>query len=137
MLPENVGDVTFERTGFDGDQLGIYGAMAGISGEQLDPILEAHGKTLNDVNFAIAASSGNEAAGMVYAMQVEGVPAADLMQSMGMDAGSLQTSTVGGKEVYTQGGGGFGIWAYPKDDILFVILLASDEIAAGILEQLP
>ena len=58
MLPEKAGDLTFERVGYDGDQLGVFGAAAGLNSEELDPILKANGKTLNDINFAIATAAG-------------------------------------------------------------------------------
>ena len=136
-LPEKVGDVTFERTGFDGDDLGIYGAAAGLSGSELEPILKANGKTLNDVNFAIASSTGDEVGALLYAIQIEGVNAEDILPAIGMDTTSMTEDTVAGKKVYTAGGGGFGQWIYPKDDTVYLILLATDDIAEGILEQLP
>ncbi len=136
-LPEKVGDITFERTGFDGDQLGIYGAAAGLSGADLEPILKANGKTLSDVNFAIAASQGSDVGALLYAIQIEGVDAEDILTAMSIDTSDMTEDTVGGKEVYTAGGGGFGEWVYPKDDTVYLILLASDDIAEGILEQLP
>jgi hypothetical protein len=136
-LPETVGDITFERTGFDGDQLGIYGAAAGLSGDQLEPILKANGKTLNDVNFAIAASQGTDVGALVYAVQIEGVRAEDIMAAMSVDTAGMTEDTVGGKKVYTAGVSGFGEWVYPKDDVVYLILLASDDIAKGILQQLP
>lgn len=136
-LPETVGDITFERTGFDGDELGIYGAAAGLSGEELDPILKANGKTLNDVNFAIAASQGTDVGALLYAVQIEGVKAEDILSAMSLDTTDMTEDTVGGKKVYTAGGGGFGEWIYAKDDVVYLILLASDDIAEGILEQLP
>ena len=61
MLPEKAGDLTFERVGYDGDQLGIFGAAAGLNSEELDPILKANGKTINDINFAIATATGGHA----------------------------------------------------------------------------
>ena len=137
LLPEKAGAITFERVGFDGDQLGIYGAAAGLNSEELDPILKANGKTLNDVNFAIATSTSSEAAGMIYAIQIEGVPATTFAEGMSQDLGSMPTTTIGGKTVYGEAAGGFGFFAYPKDDILFLILLVDQATAAEIIGQLP
>lgn len=138
LLPAAAGDVTFQRAGFDGGQLGLFGAAAGLSEDELGPVLEKFGKTLADVNFAIAApDSASGSTAMIYAVQIEGVDAAEAMGAMGMDPSAMNKTTVGGKEVYAQGGGGFGIWAYPKDDVLFAILLASDEVAEAVLQQLP
>lgn len=136
-LPEKVGDTTFQRTGFDGDQLGIYGAAAGLSGDDLEPILKANGKTLNDVNFAIGAPEGSDAGALIYAVQIEGVTAEDMLSAMSIDTTGMTKDTIAGKDVYTAGGGGFGEWVYVKDDTVYLILLATDALAKGILEQLP
>lgn len=128
--------MTFERVGYDGDQLGLFGAAAGLDSGELEPILKANGKTINDVNFAIA-TSADGSAGMVYAIQIEGVEAETFAAAMGMDTTSMPKTSLGGKEVYGEAASGFGVFAYPKDDILFIILLANEEVATAILEQLP
>jgi hypothetical protein len=139
MLPEEAGGVTFERAGYNGDQLGTYGALMGVAPAQLDPILEANGKTRADFNFAIAApASGSSSAAAIYALQIEGVDATEIMGAMNLDADALPKDTVGGKDVFVQGVGGFGIWAYPKGDVMFVVFLTGgDNIAGAILEKLP
>ena len=136
LLPEKAAGVTFERVGYDGDQLGLFGAAAGLDSEELDPILKANGKTISDVNFAIA-TSADGSAGMVYAIQIEGVEATTFADAMGMDTTSMPKSTLGGKEVYGEAAGGFGVYAYPKNDTLFIVLLANEEVATSIFEQLP
>jgi len=141
MLPEKAGDLTFERVGYDGDQLGIFGAAAGLSSEQLDPILKANGKTIKDINFAIATATGGTGAagagGMIYAIQIEGLDAAKFAASMGMDPSSMPKTTLGGKTVYGQASSGFGVFAYPKDDKLFLVLMMDEKTAASVFEQLP
>jgi len=138
MLPEKAGDLTFERAGYDGDQLGVFGAAAGLNSEDLDPILKANGKTLNDINFAIATAAGGSATGgMIYAIQIEGLDAAQFAASMGMDPSSMPKTTLGGKTVYGEATGGFGVFAYPKDDKLFIVLLMDEKTASSVFEQLP
>jgi hypothetical protein len=56
---------------------------------------------------------------------------------MGMDPSSMPTSTMGGKTVFGQSQAGFGAWAYAKDDALYIVLLASPEVAEAIFQQLP
>lgn len=136
LLPEEAAGVKFERVGYDGDQLGVFGAAAGLDSEELDPILKANGKTISDVNFAIA-TSADGSAGMIYAIQIEGVKAATFADAMGMDTTSMPKSTLGGKEVYGEAGGGFGVYAYPKDDTLFIVMLTDEKVATSIFEQLP
>jgi hypothetical protein len=136
MLPEKVGDVTFERAGYDGDQLGVFGAAAGLNSEELDPILKANGKTLNDINFAIATAAGGSG-GMIYAIQIEGLDATTFAESMGMSTSSMPQTTLGGKTVYGEASGGFGAFAYPKGDTLFMVLLMDEQAAASVFEQLP
>jgi hypothetical protein len=136
LLPEQAAGVKFERVGYDGEQLGIFGAAAGLDSEELDPILKASGKTISDVNFAIA-TAADGSAGMIYAVQIEGVEAATFAAAMGMDTTSMPKSSLGGKEVYGEAAGGFGAYAYPKGDILFIVLLANEEVATSLFEQLP
>ena len=136
-LPATAGGVTFERAGYDGSQLGPYAAMAGIDSDTLSGVLTENGKTLADVNFAIATSAGDAGGGLVYALQVEGVSPDTMMTALGFDSGSLTKSKIGGKTVYASGGGGFGVTVYPKDDTVYVIFLTSDDLTKAILEQLP
>ncbi len=136
-LPESAGGVTFDRAGYNGDQLGIFGAAAGFNSDELDPILKANGKTFNDVNFAIASPTSTGATAMIFALQVEGVPADEFANSMNADTSSMPEITLGGKTVYGEAAGGFGIFAYPKDDVLYMVLLADQEVATAIFEQLP
>ncbi|MCJ7712582.1 MAG: hypothetical protein MUQ32_17320 [Chloroflexi bacterium] len=136
-LPAEAGGVTFERAGYNGDQLGIFGTAAGFNSDELDPILKANGKTFNDVNFAIASPTSTSATAMIFALQVEGVPADEFANSMNADTSSMPEITLGGKTVYGEAAGGFGIFAYPKDDVLYMVLLADEEVAASIFEQLP
>jgi hypothetical protein len=74
---------------------------------------------------------------MIFALQVEGVPADEFATSMSADTSSMPEITLGGKTVYGEAAGGFGIFAYPKDDTLFLVLLADETVAASIFEQLP
>jgi hypothetical protein len=139
MLPEKAGGLTFERVGYNGDQLGVFGAAAGLNSAELDPILKANGKTINDINFAVATATGGSAAtgGMIYAIQIEGLDATKFAASMGMDPSSMPKTTLGGKTVYGQAQGGFGAFAYPKDDKLFIVLLMDEKTASSVFEQLP
>jgi hypothetical protein len=139
VLPEEANGVTYQRTGFDGDQLGVMGAAAGLDGEAFGKVLQDNGKSLNDVNIAIAApaDSSSSMGGMVYAIQVEGLPATEWMNEMGGGMATDKASTIGGKQVYGEAAGGFGAFVYPKDDTVFMLLLVDEPTAAAILEQLP
>jgi hypothetical protein len=138
VLPAEANGVTFERAGFNGDQLGLYGAaLGGLNDSDLDPILREHGKTIADVNFAIASATGGEVPTSVYALQIEGVEAADWMGAANLDTSTVSPTSVGGKTVYAQGGGGFNIWVYPTGDTVFVVLLGDEATAEAIFSQLP
>lgn len=138
-LPEEANGVKYQRAGYDGSQMGMLGAAAGLSSDQLGKVLSDNGKTLTDVNFAIAtpATSGSTAGGMIYAIQVKGLPATKWMSSMGQDPTASPKSKVGGKDVYGQAAGGFGMFAYPKDDALYLLILVDEKQAAAILSKLP
>jgi hypothetical protein len=136
-LPDEVNGVKFERAGYDGDQLGALGAAAGLNSSELDPILKANNKTISDVNFAIATSTSSTAAGMIYAIQIEGVDALTFASGMSQDLSTMPKTTLAGKTVYGEATGGFGVFAYPKGDILFLIVLVDEKTATAILEKLP
>jgi hypothetical protein len=136
-LPETAGGVTFDRAGYDGSQLGIFGAAAGLNDSELDPILQANGKTLNDVNFAVATSTSSDATAMIYAIQIKGIAATEFADGITGGMGSMPQTTLGGKTVYGEAAGGFGAFVYPKDDTVYMILLADEKLAGSILEQLP
>ena len=114
----------------------MFGAAAGLNSEELDPILKANNKTISDINFAIATAAGG-GSGMIYAIQIEGLDAATFAASMGMDPSSMPKTTLGGKTVYGEASGGFGAFAYPKDDTLFIVLLMDEQTASSVFEQLP
>lgn len=140
MLPEEVNGVKYERVGFDGDQLGVMGAAAGLDSDEFGKILASKGKSFNDVNFAIAtpADSGSSSmGGMIYAIQVEGLPASEWIDGMGSGLNTGKASTIGGKEVFGEAAGGFGAFVYPKDDTVFMMIFVDEKTAAAILEQLP
>lgn len=137
MLPSEAAGVKYQKTSFDGASLGLMGA--GIDTTQLDPILKANGKTINDVRVAIASpvDSASTDAGMVIAFQIRGVDAAKFMAALGTDAASLTKATVGGKDVLQAGAGGFGVVVYTKGDVLFEVLAASPTVTESIVSQLP
>jgi len=137
MLPSEAGGVTYQKTSFDGSSLGALGAS--IDTAQLDPILKANGKTINDVRVAIAApvDSANTEAGMVVAFQIRGLDASKFIQAMGSDVSTMTKTSLGGKDVYSAGAGGMSAIVYPKNDVLFEVLLASDKVAESIVSQLP
>ena len=137
VLPATINGIAYQRAGYNGDQLGVYGAMAGIDDSTLGPVLEQYGKTVNDVNFAIASPGDGSSSGIIYVLQVEGVPATDWMSGMNMDPDDFETRQIGGKAVYAQGAAGFNIYAYPKDDTLFILFLGDDALAESLFSQLP
>jgi hypothetical protein len=138
LLPDEAGGVTFAKQSFDGAALGAAGL--GIDVGALGPILEASDKTLADVRAAVAAPVGASAAeqGAIVAIQVDGLEGDKLVDAMtGGGASSLTKKTIAGKEVLTAGAGGFNVVIYVKDDVLFEILLASDELTEAIVAALP
>ena len=137
MLPSEAAGVKYQKSSFDGASLGMLGGS--IDTTELDPILKANGKTINDVRVAIAApvDSASTEAGMVIAFQIRGVDAAKFMSAMGTDVSEMTKTSIGGKDVYTSGAGGFGVIVYPKNDVLFEVLMASDKVGESIISQLP
>lgn len=137
LLPSEVGGVTFEKAGFDGSQLGVYGAAAGLDQDGLGAFLAERGKSIADVRFAVATSTDSTEVAMVYAIQIRGVPATEFMGASGIDPEGLTNATVGGKAVLEAGAGGYWAIAYPKDDVLYYVYLVGSDLGPEILSGLP
>ena len=136
MIPNEAGGVTFLKTSFDGSSIG---GASGFDTSTLDPFLKAHGKTLSDVSMAIAspAASASGATAMVIAIRVKGVDAKDLLSVAGSDISNYTKTNIGGKDVMTGGEAPYSAIVYPKGEVLFEILLASDAVGKAILAKLP
>ncbi len=139
LLPREANGITYNRAGFNGDQFGVYGMMSGLDETTLNKLLKDNGKTLNDLNFAIAspADSSNTAGGFVYVIQVEGVAATKWAGDAADGVTDMPKTSVAGKDVYGQAAMGFGAFYYLKDDMMFMILLTDEKTATDIVRQLP
>lgn len=141
LLPSEAGGLTFTKTSFDGSQLGAAGF--GMDAGDLGPVLEANNKSISDVRMAIATSMGGTTPGetaAVIALQVQGMDAAKLVDvaTAAEGAGGAATAaTVGGKQVLKIEAGGFSTIIYTKDDVLYQVFLATDDVAEAIVAKLP
>lgn len=139
-IPQSINGVAYERIGFNGDQLGLYGMAIPLDQDALGGFLKENGKNATDVNYAIAtpASSDSTTGGMVYAIQVEGTDALKLMKAMGTDSADSPSLTIAGKKVYgaiTPGIG--GIFSYPVNDTVYVIFMMDEKASAELMSKLP
>ncbi len=132
-LPSSAGGVTFTKTSFDGAS--IPGAGLPFDSSNLDPTLSKYGKTAADVKIAIATSSTGTPT--LYALQLQGVPAATFMADAGIDTSGMTQGTISGKSVWSESTGGMTQVVYPKDDVLYVVLFGSDAQNQAILAALP
>jgi hypothetical protein len=139
MLPSEVNGVTFQKGSFDGSSV-PGGIPLGEGEDAFATFLADNGKSLNDVNVAVASPTDTEAGGsLVMAIQVEGVSSDKLFAFATGDMTDAEKTTVGGKEVYGSGVAGFGAYVYVKDDVVFYVLSMGGDasLAEGIFEQLP
>src|SRR5450759_1379397 len=137
MLPSTVNGVAFARTSFGG--AAMPAGMPSGSGD-LATFLQQNGKTLADVNIAMATPTDTaKAATFVMAFQVKGVDGAKLADALGATTGNdLTKATVGGKQVLQAGVSGMGVVLYVKGDVVFYILaLGETSLTDGILAALP
>jgi hypothetical protein len=138
-LPSEANGITFQKSSFDGASLGLAGVP--IDAGELQPLLEANGKTVNDVRFALATptAAGSGPAAIVMAFQIKGVDAEKLLPILGASAGTgdLKETTIAGKSVRTGGAPPFGSAVYLKDDVLFYVLFADEPTTEAIISQLP
>ncbi|HEU0243468.1 MAG TPA: hypothetical protein VFQ75_06140 [Candidatus Limnocylindrales bacterium] len=139
MLPSEANGITFKKSSFDGSSLGLAGVP--INAGELQPLLEANGKTVNDVRFALATptTTGSGPAAIVMAIQVKGVDAEKLLPVLDSSGslGDLKETTIAGKSVRTGGTPPFGAAIYLKDDVLFYVLFADQPTTESIISQLP
>jgi hypothetical protein len=137
MLPSEVNGVAFQKASFDGSTF-PGGIPIGGGDDEFLQFLEDNGKSLEDLRVAIASPTDAESAGsMVMAIQVVGLPGDTFLEFATADM-TDQKTTVGGKEVYGAGMAGFGAYIYPKDDVVFYVLVTGGEdLSEAIFEQLP
>lgn len=138
MIPDEANGITFVKSSFDGSTLGAAGLP--MDAGELQPLLEKYGKSVNDVRVAMAtpkdATAGTTT--LVMAMQIEGVPAEELLTVVdSSSAGDLKDATVGGKSIRTGGQSPFTVSVYIKDDVLFYILFADDKTLEAVVSKLP
>jgi len=140
-LPSEVNGVTFAKTSFDGNS---FPAGAPIGDTQMEQLLKDTGKSVSDVRVAIATPTDTAAAtagNVVMAIQIKGADSAKLEKwAVGqLGAGSAGKSTVGGKSVYGSSVPGMGgAYFYVKDDaVYYIIAFGKENLAEGILQQLP
>jgi hypothetical protein len=137
MLPSSVNGVAFVRTSFGGAAMP---AGIPIGSSDLATFLQQNGKTLADVNIAMATPTDTaKLATFVMAFQVKGVDGTKLAQTLGATSGSdLTATTVGGKKVLQAGITGMGVVLYVKGDVVFYVLaLGETSLTDGILAALP
>lgn len=138
-LPDKAGSITFSKASFDGASLGTAGLP--LDAGELQPLLDKYGKTVNDVRVAMAtpADAASGATTTVFAMQIKGVPAEEILTTVG---GELQTEgmkdqTIDGKQVKVGGSGPFTVALYLKDDTFFYVLFADEATLKDIVANFP
>lgn len=132
-LPSSAGGVTFTKTSFDGAS--IPGAGMPFDSSKLDPTLKKFGKSIADVKIAIATSSSGTP--MVYALQLAGVPATTFMADAGIDTTGFTQTTISGKSAWSQTSSGMTEVIYPKNDVVYMIVLANPAQTQAIMAALP
>jgi hypothetical protein len=137
LLPSEVNGVAFEKTSFDGATF-PGGIPIGGGDDEFLQFLQANGKSLEDLRVAIASTTDSSSAGsLVMAIQVQGLPGEKFLEFATEDMADQET-TIGGKKAYGAGMGGFGAYVYPKDDVVFYVLVTGgDTLAEDIFQQLP
>jgi hypothetical protein len=138
LLPDEVNGVQLEKSSFDGSTF-PGGIPIGEGDDEFIQFLQDNGKSLDDLRVAIAAPVGSEGGGtFIMAIQVKGLPADKVKDFALAGSEDLAPATVGGKQVYGSGMAGFGAWVYPKDDVVYyVLVMGGEDLAEGIFQQLP
>jgi hypothetical protein len=147
MLPSNVDGVAFAKTsvagGVPSTRLGKggWGTVPLGSDDGLVPVLSVYGKTLADLDVAVATpTDASQADTFAVAFRVEGLDmtdfATDLADMSGL--GPAETETVGGKPVQVfREVGGMGFDLYINGDVVFYVFTDGTPLIDGIVTALP
>jgi hypothetical protein len=139
-LPSSVNGVTFERVSIPG---GIFpaGIPIGTGEDDFAKFLADNGKSLSDVNIAMATAAGASAVGStVMAIQVKGVAPDKLLAMFMSSSGDMPQVNVGGKQVFGATVPGIGgTYFYNHGDTVYIVLAFGGDanLAEGILKALP
>jgi hypothetical protein len=145
MLPSDVNDVTFTKTsvvgGVPSTRLGKGGwGRVPLPADMLGEFLHAYGRTLPDLNIAIAIpTEASKADTFCIAFRVKGADATELAATLAAISGlEAVTATVGGKQVQVfRETGGMGFDLYVKGDVVFYVFTDGTSLIDGIVAALP
>ncbi len=137
LLPDDANGITFVKRSVDGQSLGE--GMLNFNSTELDRVLSNVGASRDDVHaaFAMPADPMSGETATVIAVRIDGTTADQIIGVTGVDVSGRTPTTVAGKSVYVVGSDGLSAYVYPKDDVLYEVLLASPTTAEAVLQQLP
>lgn len=146
MLPSNVNGVSFRKTSVTGGvpstRLGNGGwGTVPLGSDGLETFLKDYGKTLADLDVAIAtATDASMADTFAIAFRVNGADATELAVTLAAASGVGPgvRATVGGKQVQAvREIGGMGFDLYVKGDVVFYVFTDGTSLIDGIVAALP
>jgi hypothetical protein len=133
MLPDKVGSTTITKTSFDYSAIPWASLGSGGGTDDISKVLQANGKSLADVRFAMGVGTGTGTTGMptmVYALQVKGLDASKFVSGFDTSYDTSSAITVGGKSVHGSVSDGYGTVTYLHNDVAFIAIGSEADLNA-------
>jgi hypothetical protein len=137
LLPDEAGGVTFAKRGLSGTE--VPQSAFNLDMARLTPVLEANGKTIEDVTVAVAtpADLASGATVLVTALRIDGVDAAQVADATSLNVDAMEQATMAGKPVWLAGSEAFRTVVYATGDTAFQVMFADQATAEAIVAALP
>lgn len=137
MLPDEAAGITFTKRGLSGTE--VPQSAFNLDMARLNPVLEASGKTIEDVTVAVAtpADVTSGVTVLVTALRIAGLDATQVADASSVNVDALEQVTMGGKTVWQAGTESFRTVVYPTGDTVFQVLFADQATAEAIVAALP
>src|SRR5215211_6314688 len=135
MLPDSAGGLELVKSSFRGDD--VSGLAISVDEKILEALATNNKLQLADIEVAEARPRDAGTGGVVVAIRVPGADPKQVVDATFSQSEALRLRTLGGKSVYDVAGTGLNVVVYLKDDVMFQVLGAPDDLTEAIIAALP
>ena len=135
MLPTTIDGADWVVSSWTGENL--EGTAISLDRRVLEALAVNAGGALADVEVAQALPRDPSKGGVLLAIRVPGADPKKMVDATFATSKALQLATIGGKSAYRVGASGLNAVVYPKDDVMFQVVGASNDVTEAILAALP
>ncbi|HKF84568.1 MAG TPA: hypothetical protein VKB30_02215 [Candidatus Limnocylindrales bacterium] len=135
MLPDSAGGLELVKSSFRGED--VSGLAISLDEKVLEALATNNKLQLADIEVAEARPRDAGTGGVVVAIRVPGADPKQVVDATFSQSEALRLRTLGGKSVYDVAGTGLNVVVYLKDDVMFQVLGAPDDLTEAIIAALP